>query len=84
MFYRLAVELGRLEQITHHRLNRGIFENGLSAHKFRIVWLAIFSYRNQHDGRASDATGLGDGWVNEWASPKHLERLKLRLLDRSR
>ena len=84
MFNRLAIELGRPEQVTHHRLDRGILEDGLSADIFGIVWFAIFSYRNQHDRGASYAPGFGDGWISEWASPEHLERLKLRLLNRRR
>jgi len=84
LFNRLAVQFGWLEYVTHHRLDRGIFKNGLSAHILRIVRLAVFSHCNLHNRRSRDVAGFGDRGINEWACLDHLDRLKLRLLNRRR
>ena len=51
-------------------MDRGILENRLAADEFRIMRLAVFSNRNLDHCRASNATGLGNGWINQRASPE--------------
>ena len=77
LFNRLAVEFRRLELVAHHRLKRGILENGLAAEIFRIVWFAVFSDRDLHHRRASYAARSGDGGINQRSRLDDLQRLKL-------
>ena len=66
---RLAIELGRFELIAHYSLERGILKDRLAADEFRIMRLAVFSHRYLDHCRAGNATGLGNRWVNQRASP---------------